>query len=106
VQLQSQLSRVDSLGVAVIAHNQEEKDLSMAPDMARKNGLEFPVVHDVNHELAPHFDRTNAYFLDSDGVVQQIFPMSSYMRPSMSLVFNEIKAILKAERVAQEPLDG
>jgi len=107
VQLQSQQSRFESMDIAIVAVSQEEVDLSKAPEMAAKTGAEFPVVHDLKHELAPQFDRTNAYFIDAQGVVRQIFPMSSYMRPSMSLVFQEIKATLIAdEKAAREAGEG
>ena len=95
MQLQDLQEGFDSLGVAIVAMSQEEKDLSKAPSMAQKNGLSFPVVHDLQHEQAPQFDRTNGYFIDANGIVQQIFPMSAYMRPSSTIVLDEIEGLMK-----------
>ena len=106
MQLQSVKDRFDALGVAIVAISQEEKDLSKAPNMARQTAVTFPVIHDVNRASAPQLDRTNAYFLDAEGIVRQIFPMSSYMRPSSELVVGEIARILRAQKAAAEDADA
>lgn len=97
MQLQDEMERFDDLGVFVVGMSQEEEDLSRVLDMAQKTRVKFPLVHDVKRETAPQFDRTNAYFIDAEGVVRQIFPMSAYMRPSTTLVLNEIERILGGE---------
>ena len=97
MQLQSEIDRFEELGVAVIAVSQEEKDLSKAPQMAQRTGASFPVVHDLNRATAPQLDRTNAYYLDAQGVVRQVFPMSAYLRPSTALVLDEIERIQRAD---------
>ncbi len=86
------------MGILIVGMSQEEKDLSNVLEMASKTGVKFPLVHDVMRKTAPQFDRTNAYYIDAEGIVRQIFPMSAYMRPSTDLVLNEIKRIQDAAR--------
>ena len=104
MQLQDVKDGFDDLGVFMIGMSQEEKDLSRALEMAAKTRVKFPLVHDVMRQTAPGFDRTNAYFLDEEGIVRQVFPMSAYMRPSSTLVLDEIARILESDgkRAASE----
>ena len=98
MQLHKNSEQFDDLGVIVVAVSQEEKDLSKALSMAEKTGVGFPLVHDVERANVPQLDRTTAYYLDADGVVRQVFPMSAYLRPSAEVVLAEIERIQDEQR--------
>lgn len=98
MQLHKNSEQFDDLGVIVIAISQEEEDLSKALSMAQKTVVGFPLVHDVERGTAPQLDRTTAYYVDADGVVRQVFPMSAYLRPSAEVVLAEIERLQDEER--------
>ena len=41
------------------------------------------------------FDRTTAYFIDSEGVVRQVFPMLIHSRPSWDAILGEIERLTR-----------
>ena len=98
MQLHNDAARFDDLGVVVLAVSQEEQDLSKALTMAEKTGVRFPLLHDVQRQTAPRLDRTTAYYIDAEGVVRQVFPMSAYLRPSSDVVLAEIERLRAEER--------
>lgn len=103
MQLHDHAEQFEQLGVVVLAVSQEEKDLSSALSMAEKTGVRFPLLHDVDRRTAPRLDRTTGYYVDADGVVRQVFPMTAYLRPSTDVVLAEIERLRSAERA--EPGD-
>lgn len=76
----------------VIAIAQEDKDLKSHGKMAKKirPAPRMNIVADLNRQDTLEYDRTTMYLIDKKGVVRQIFPMMTHMRPTWFAVLNEI----------------
>ena len=58
----------------------------------------FEIVADLERELSTSYDRTTAYLIDRNGVVQQIFPMTIHARPSWDIILAEVRRLVGPER--------
>ena len=81
----------------VIAIAQEDKDLQSHAKILKsfKPKPRFPIALDVGREQTEKYKRTTAYLIDTEGIVQQIFPMLIHSRPSWSAILSEIDQLQK-----------
>ena len=71
-----------------------QEDESLEKAAAFLTGFEpepvFPIAADFGRERTTMLDRTTAYWIDEQGVVQQVFPMLIHSRPSLDAILGEI----------------
>ena len=82
--------------VSILGVSQEDDDLDKARRMhASLGGGELPLelAFDLGREATDAFDRTTAYLIDRDGIVQQVFPMIIHSRPSGVVLLKEAMAM-------------
>ena len=81
-------------GIRVVAVAQEDTELESHARMleAFQPVPRFEVVADLGktRDKTRAFDRTNAYLIDPNGVVRQIFPMIVHARPSWDAVLSAV----------------
>lgn len=83
---------LDTRGIRVIAIAQEDTDLSKHGKILSKFKPEprFEVVADIDRAKTTRYDRTTTYYIDSAGVVQQVFPQLIHHRASWISLLHEI----------------
>lgn len=82
--------------VSILALSQEDDDLDKARRMHRSLGggeLPLTLAFDLERRETQAFDRTTAYLVDREGVVQQVFPMIIHSRPSGVVLLKEAMAM-------------
>jgi len=84
-----QFTRRDTV---VIAISQEDKDFESAKRFLDhfKKPPPFDILADPDKEKTRRYERTTIYYIDKQGVVQQIFPMLIHMRPNWGAILREI----------------
>jgi len=84
-----QFSRRDTV---VLAISQEDKDLDSAKRFLKhfKKTPPFDILADFDKEKTPRYEHTTIYYIDKEGVVQQVFPMLIHMRPNWGSILREI----------------
>lgn len=76
----------------VIAVAQEDTDLASHGKFLENfsPGPRFDIVADMGRKKTKKYDRTTAYLIDKEGMVQQIFPMLIHERASWRGILHEI----------------
>lgn len=97
----------ESRNTVVIAVAQEDKDLeSHGKILGRLGGRPpFELAADLDRRGTQRYERTAVYFIDREGVVQQVFPGTIRNRPSWKAVLNEIDRIQVRGAATSRPAD-
>jgi alkyl hydroperoxide reductase subunit AhpC len=91
--------------VSILGLSQEDVDVENARKMHRSLGggeLPLTLAFDLERRETQAFDRTTAYLVDTDGVVQQVFPMIIHARPSGVVLLKEAMAMNARLKAAAE----
>lgn len=85
--------------MVVVALSQEDTDLASFGRMPASlpPGFAFEVLADLGHEQTGPYDRTSTYWIDRDGVVAEVFPAMTHIRPSWDAVLRRIDERRAAE---------
>ena len=70
----------------ILSSFDDPRPFGLVADLGRKHGV---------------LDRTTAYYVDKEGVVQQIFPMIIHARPSWGAILSEVDRIQAAADKAE-----
>ena len=94
--MQKKYDEIEKRGAVVIAVAQEDKDLKSHADLPNKikPSPRFAVVADLKRKKTKRYDRTTAYLIDKQGIVQQVFPMLIHSRPSWNAIFSEMDRLV------------
>ncbi len=50
----------------------------------------FDILADIDKEKTPRYERATIYYIDKEGVVQQVIPMLIHMRPNWGSILREV----------------
>lgn len=91
-ELHDMYAEVESRDFEVVAMaNEEQSLLAHMKVLGEFDSLPpFPLAVDINRQRTEAYERTTAYLIDKQGVIQQIFPMEVYDRAPWWPLFNEI----------------
>jgi len=87
--------KFEALDTVVIAVAQEDTTMAGHGKMLKsfKQTPRFHVVADLGRKKTKRYDRTTAYLIDKEGIVQQIFPMLIHARPTWKAILGEVEKL-------------
>ncbi len=94
-EIYSELEKRDTVAIAI---SQEDTDLKSAKGfmkLFKGKTPGFAIAADFKRKTTPKYDRATTYFIDKEGVVRQIFPMTISNRASWKPILGEIDRLLE-----------
>ena len=87
---------LNELNTVVIAIAQEDKDLESHGRFLNhfEPAPRFEIVADLNYQKTRDYGRTSTYFIDTNGIVRQVFPSTIRYRADWDAVLGEVRRLV------------